>query len=74
MAKWVLIVIIYFVGAFVTKIVITIHDHYATLHNRIDDFDVVGMALWFIFLPLWARILAGISVVMWIIILLLAFL
>lgn len=50
--KWVLIVIIYLMGAFITKIVITIHDHYATSHNRIDDFDVVVMFVWFIFLPL----------------------
>ena len=50
--KWVLIVIIYFVGVFITKIVITIHDHYATVHYRIDDFDVVAMFVWFIFLPL----------------------
>lgn len=50
--KWVLIAVIYLVGAFITKIVITIHDHYATLHNRIDDFDVVAMTIWFIFLPL----------------------
>ncbi len=50
--KWVLITVIYLVGAFITKIVITIYDYYATLHDRIDDFDVIAMTLWFIFLPL----------------------
>lgn len=51
--KWVLIaVIIYFIGMFITKIVVTIHDHCVLIHFRIDDFDVVVMLVWFIFLPL----------------------
>lgn len=51
--KWVLIaVIIYLVGMFVTKIVVIIHDHYAPIHLSFDDFEVVAIFVWFIFLPL----------------------
>ena len=50
--KWILIVVIYLVGAFITKIVITIHDHYAPLHYRVDDADIIIMYLWFLSLPL----------------------
>lgn len=48
----ILIIIGYLVGMFITKIAITVYDNSAPPSNRLDDFDVVGMFLWPIMLPL----------------------
>lgn len=42
----------YLIGMFITKIVITVYDNSVSPSNRLDDFDVVGMAMWPIMLPL----------------------
>ncbi len=47
-----IISLIYLLGAFVTKAIITLHDNRATLHYRVDDCDIEMMAMWFIALPL----------------------
>lgn len=47
-----LFILIYFLGAFVTKVIITIHDNKARLQYRVDDCDTEMMAMWFIALPL----------------------
>ena len=44
--------LLYLLGAFVTKAIITFHDNRATLHYRVDDCDTEMMAMWFIALPL----------------------
>ena len=44
--------LLYLLGAFVTKVIITFHDNRATLHYRVDDCDSEVMAMWFIALPL----------------------
>ena len=44
--------LIYLLGAFVTKAIITFHDNRATLHYRVDDSDIEMMVMWFIALPL----------------------
>lgn len=48
----ILIIIGYFLGMFITKIVMTVYDNSVSPSNRLDDFDVVGMFLWPIMLPL----------------------
>lgn len=48
----ILIIIGYFLGMFITKIVITVYDNSVSGLNRIDDFDVVFMLMWPIMLPL----------------------
>ena len=48
----ILIIIGYIIGMFITKIVITVYDNSVSPLNRLDDFDVVGMLLWPIMLPL----------------------
>ena len=45
-------VVAYLIGMFITKIVITVYDNSVSPLNRLDDFDVVGMILWPIMLPL----------------------
>lgn len=50
--KYLLIIFVYLVGVFITKIVITIHDNRATLHYRVGDCDTEMMIMWFIALPL----------------------
>lgn len=44
--------LLYLFGAFVTKVIITIHDNKARLHYRVGDCDTEMMAMWFIALPL----------------------
>lgn len=41
----------YLIGVFITKIVITIYDNFATGHNRFDDSDIIVMMFWPILLP-----------------------
>lgn len=48
----ILIIIGYIIGMFITKIVITVYDNSVSPSNRLDDFDVVGMVMWPIMLPL----------------------
>jgi hypothetical protein len=48
----ILAIIVYFVGMFITKIVITVHDNFVSAPNRVDDFDVVFMVIWPIILPI----------------------
>lgn len=48
----ILIIIGYFIGMFITKIVITVYDNSASPSNRIDDFDIVFMVIWPLALPL----------------------
>ena len=45
-------VVAYFLGMFITKIVITVYDNSVSGLNRIDDFDIVFMLMWPIMLPL----------------------
>ena len=45
-------VVVYLIGMFITKIAITVYDNSAPPSNRLDDFDVVGMFMWPIMLPL----------------------
>lgn len=45
-------VAVYLIGMFITKIVITVYDNSVSPSNRFDDFDVVGMVMWPIMLPL----------------------
>lgn len=45
-------VVVYIIGMFVTKIVITVYDNSVSALDRVDDFDVVFMAMWPIFLPM----------------------
>lgn len=52
MTQILIFILIYFLGAFVTKLIITVHDNKATLHYRVDDSDIEMMAMWFISLPL----------------------
>jgi len=42
----------YFVGMFITKIVITVYDNSVSAIKTIDDFDIVFMIIWPIFLPI----------------------
>lgn len=44
--------LLYLLGAFVTKAIITFHDNKATLNYRVDDCDTEMMVMWFIALPL----------------------
>lgn len=48
----ILAIIVYFVGMFITKIVITVHDNFVSASNRVDDFDIVFMVIWPIILPI----------------------
>ena len=48
----ILLIIGYFVGMFITKIVITVYDNSVSAINMIDDFDIVFMIIWPIFLPI----------------------
>ena len=48
----ILIIIGYIVGMFITKIVITIYDNSVSAINMIDDFDIVFMIIWPVFLPI----------------------
>lgn len=48
----ILAIIVYFVGMFITKIVITVHDNFVSAPNRVDDFDIVFMIIWPIILPI----------------------
>ena len=45
-------VIGYIVGMFITKIVITIYDNSVSALDTVDDFDIVFMIIWPIFLPM----------------------
>jgi hypothetical protein len=45
-------VVVYFIGMFITKIIITVYDNSVSGLNSIDDFDVVAMFIWPIILPL----------------------
>lgn len=42
----------YPIGMFITKIVITVYDNSVSVHDAIDDFDIVFMLIWPIILPL----------------------
>ena len=42
---------VYIIGMFITKIVVTIHDNFATFEHRFDNPEVVLM-LWPVMLPL----------------------
>lgn len=48
----ILAIIVYFVGMFITKIVITVYDNSVSAIKMIDDFDIVFMIIWPIFLPI----------------------
>lgn len=48
----ILIIIGYIFGMFITKIVITIYDNSVSAINMIDDFDIVFMLIWPVFLPI----------------------
>lgn len=48
----ILTIIVYFVGMFITKIVITVYDNSVSAIKTIDDFDIVFMIIWPIFLPI----------------------
>jgi len=45
-------VVVYIIGMFVTKIVITVYDNSVSALDSVDDFDVVFMVMWPIFLPM----------------------
>lgn len=45
-------VIGYIIGMFITKIVITIYDNSVSALDMVDDFDIVFMLIWPIFLPI----------------------
>lgn len=44
--------VVYIIGMFVTKIVITVYDNSVSALDRVDDFDIVFMLIWPIVLPL----------------------
>lgn len=44
--------LLYLLGAFVTKVIMIIHDNRATLHYRVGDCDIEMMTMWFVALPL----------------------
>lgn len=44
--------LLYLLGAFVTKAIITFHDNRATLDYRVDDSDIEMMSMWVVTLPL----------------------
>lgn len=48
----ILAIIVYFVGMFITKIVITVYDNSVSAIKMIDDFDIVFMIIWPIILPI----------------------
>ena len=48
----ILIILVYIIGMFITKIVITVHDNFVSATNRVDDFDIVFMIIWPIILPI----------------------
>lgn len=48
----ILIIFGYIIGMFITKIVITVYDNSVSAINMIDDFDIVFMIIWPIFLPI----------------------
>lgn len=45
-------VIGYIIGMFITKIVITIYDNSVSALDMVDDFDIVFMLIWPVFLPI----------------------
>ena len=45
-------VVAYIIGMFITKIVITIYDNSVSALDMVDDFDIVFMIIWPIFLPM----------------------
>lgn len=44
--------VVYIIGMFVTKIVITVYDNSVSALDRVDDFDIVFMIIWPIILPM----------------------
>ena len=44
--------VVYLVGMFITKIVITVYDNSVSPSERVDDFDIVFMIIWPIVLPM----------------------
>ena len=44
--------VVYIIGIFVTKIVITVYDNSVSALDRVDDFDIVFMIIWPIILPM----------------------
>lgn len=46
------IIIGYIVGMFITKVIVTIHDNLVKPHNRLEDFDIVAIIAFPIFLPI----------------------
>lgn len=45
-------IVVYIIGMFVTKIVITVYDNSVSALDRVDDFDIVFMIIWPIILPM----------------------
>ena len=59
MNKVILIILIiggYFIGMFISKILITIYDHTAEPSSRIDDNDLIMILLWPLVIPLFLLI------------------
>ena len=48
----ILLALAYLVGAFITKVLITIYDNKASSQNSLSNIDIAIMPLWFIALPL----------------------
>lgn len=44
--------VVYIIGMFITKIVITVYDNSVSALDRVDDFDIVFMIIWPIILPM----------------------
>ena len=59
MNKVILIILIiggYFIGMFISKILITIHDHTVSPLLRLDDFDLIVILVWPVAMPLFLLI------------------
>lgn len=59
MSKVILIILViigYIIGAFISKIIITIHDNVVVPSLRIDDFDLIMILLWPVAMPLFLLI------------------
>lgn len=48
----ILIIIGYFIGMFISKIIITIYDHMVDPSLRLDEYDLIMILLWPLVMPL----------------------